>query len=54
MMLNKGTLIANEVALKRVKMLVYNIDRMNIMNTSVISTKGEWLSKIYDSYFDKF
>jgi len=53
MMLNKGTLIANEVALKRVKMLVYNIDRMNIMNTSIISTKGEWLSKIYDSYFDK-
>jgi NOL1/NOP2/sun family putative RNA methylase len=53
MMLNKGTLIANEVALNRVKMLVYNVDRMNIMNTGVTSTKGEWLSKIYDTYFDK-
>jgi 16S rRNA (cytosine1407-C5)-methyltransferase len=53
MMLNKGTLVANEVALNRVKMLVYNVDRMNIMNTGVTSTKGEWLSKIYDTYFDK-
>jgi 16S rRNA (cytosine1407-C5)-methyltransferase len=53
MMLNKGTLIANEVSLNRVKMLVYNTDRLNIMNTAVISTKGEWLSKIYDSHFDK-
>ena len=53
MMLNKGTLIANEVSLNRVKMLVYNTDRLNIMNTAVINTKGEWLSKIYDSHFDK-
>ena len=53
MMLNKGTLIANEISLNRVKMLIYNIDRMNITNAGVLSTKGEWLSKIYDSYFDK-
>jgi 16S rRNA (cytosine1407-C5)-methyltransferase len=53
LMFNQGTLIANEIALNRVKMLVYNVDRMNVMNTGVMSTKGEWLSKIYDSYFDK-
>lgn len=53
MMNNKGTLVANEVSLNRVKMLVYNIDRMNIMNAGVMSSKGEWLSKIYESYFDK-
>ena len=52
-MFNQGTLIANEIALNRVKMLVYNVDRMNVMNTGVMSTKGEWLSKIYNSYFDK-
>jgi len=50
---NKGTLIANEIQLDRVKMLVYNIDRMNLMNAGVIHYKGEWLGKIYSNYFDK-
>ena len=53
MMLNKGILLANEIALDRVKMLVYNIDRMNLMNAGVLHYKGEMLSKIYDDYFDK-
>ena len=53
MMQNKGTLIANEIALDRVKMLVYNIDRMNIMNSGALHYKGEWLSKIYSEHFDK-
>jgi 16S rRNA (cytosine1407-C5)-methyltransferase len=34
-------------------MLVYNIDRMNLMNAGVIHYKGEWLSKIYSEHFDK-
>ncbi len=53
MMRNSGTLIANEIALDRVKMLVYNLDRMNIINSGVVHNKGEWLSKIYNAYFDK-
>lgn len=53
LMNNKGTLIANEIQLDRVKMLVYNIDRMNLVNTGVIHTKGEWLSKYYTDHFDK-
>jgi len=53
MMHNSGTLIANEIALDRVKMLVYNIDRMNIMNAGVVHYKGEWLSKKYNDHFDK-
>jgi 16S rRNA (cytosine1407-C5)-methyltransferase len=53
LMNNRGTLIANEIALDRVKMLVYNLDRMNIVNAGVTHTKGEWLSKIYYDYFDK-
>jgi 16S rRNA (cytosine1407-C5)-methyltransferase len=53
MMLNSGTLVANEAALNRVKMLVYNIDRMNLVNAGVLHGKGELLSKIYFEYFDK-
>lgn len=53
MMNNNGTLIANEIALDRVKMLIYNLDRMNIINAGVTYTKGEWLSKVYSEYFDK-
>jgi 16S rRNA (cytosine1407-C5)-methyltransferase len=53
MMLNRGTLVANEIALNRVKMLVYNIDRMNLVNAGVLHYKGELLSKIYFEYFDR-
>ena len=53
LMSNRGTLIANEISLDRVKMLVYNLDRMNTMNAGVLHYKGEILSKIYDNYFDK-
>lgn len=53
LMNNRGILIANEVQLDRVKMLVYNIDRMNIINAGAVQYKGEWLSKIYSEYFDK-
>ena len=53
MMNNNGTLIANEISLDRVKMLVFNIDRMNLINAGVIHSKGELLSKIYPDHFDK-
>jgi NOL1/NOP2/sun family putative RNA methylase len=53
MMLNRGTLVANEIALSRVKMLVYNIDRMNLVNVGVLHNKGELLSKTFFEYFDK-
>jgi NOL1/NOP2/sun family putative RNA methylase len=53
LMNNQGTLVANEIQLNRVKMLVYNLDRMNIANAGAIHTKGEWLSKHYSGHFDK-
>lgn len=53
MMKNRGTLIANEIQLSRLKALVHNIERMNIINAGVVHQKGELLSKIYDNYFDK-
>jgi NOL1/NOP2/sun family putative RNA methylase len=53
LMNNEGKLIANEIAIDRTMALVYNLDRMNIINTGVLHFKGEHLSKIYDNYFDK-
>lgn len=52
-MLNKGTIIANEIQMDRMKSLVYNIDRMNQMNAGVLHYKGEQLNTIYNEYFDK-
>ena len=53
MMQNSGTLIVNEIQLDRIKALIYNLDRLNIINTGVIHSKGEILSRYYQDYFDK-
>ncbi|OGU34895.1 MAG: hypothetical protein A2068_12380 [Ignavibacteria bacterium GWB2_35_6b] len=50
---NRGTLIANEPNLQRVKALIYNLDRLSFVNLAVIKDKGELLSKFYENYFDK-
>ncbi len=50
---NKGTIVANEIQLDRLKSLVHNIDRMNQMNVGVTHFKGEQLNTIYNDYFDK-
>ena len=53
MMNNTGTLIANEIQQSRISMLVYNIDRINLINTAVTHNRGEWLSRYFTEYFDK-
>ena len=53
MMKNKGTLVANEPSTTRIKSLVFNLDKMNRLNMGVVKFKGEFLSKLYDNYFDK-
>ena len=53
LMNNKGTLVANEISLERMKSLIFNLDKINAMNTGVLKGKGELLSKVYDNYFDK-
>ena len=53
LMSNKGTLIVNDIQLDRIKALVYNLDRLNMVNTGVIHSKGEILSKYFQNYFDK-
>ena len=53
LMKNKGKLVVNEVQIDRIKALVFNLDKMNFLNYGVLNSKGEILSKYYDSYFDK-
>jgi 16S rRNA (cytosine1407-C5)-methyltransferase len=53
MMDNKGVLIANELEMDRIKALVFNLDKMNFLNYGVVNSRGEILSKYYNSYFDK-
>ncbi len=53
LMNNSGTLYANESNLERLKTLVYNLDRMNLVNLGVIRHRGEKLSKVFNSSFDK-
>jgi 16S rRNA (cytosine1407-C5)-methyltransferase len=50
---NRGTLYANESNLDRIKMLVHNLDRMNLVNLGVIKHRGEKLSKIFENLFTK-
>jgi 16S rRNA (cytosine1407-C5)-methyltransferase len=53
MMGNKGTLIANEISMDRLKSLVYNVDKMNLVNVGILNGKGELISKTFSNYFDK-
>ncbi len=53
LMNNRGILISNEIQNDRLRMLVFNIERMNLVNTGVIHSKGELLSKVYADHFDK-
>jgi len=53
MMKNKGTFYANEISLERMKGLVFNVDKLNLVNMGIIFHKGELLSKVFEKYFDK-
>lgn len=49
----EGTLLVNEVDNERIKSLVFNLERMNVINSAVIHSKGEVLIKIYEEHFTK-
>lgn len=53
MMNNKGTLYINESNVGRTRSLAHNIDKLNIINSGMIVSKGELLSKHFDAFFDK-
>ncbi|MBI9071417.1 MAG: RsmB/NOP family class I SAM-dependent RNA methyltransferase [Melioribacteraceae bacterium] len=53
LMNNKGTLYVNESNLDRIKGLIFNLDKLNLVNVGAIKHKGELLSKLFENYFDK-
>jgi len=53
LMENKGTLISNDISLDRLRVLMYNIDKMKVVNAGVLNKKGELLSAYFDEYFDR-
>ncbi|MCX7797085.1 MAG: RsmB/NOP family class I SAM-dependent RNA methyltransferase [Melioribacter sp.] len=53
LMNNKGTLIANDFSLDRLRVLMFNIDKMNSLNVGILNKRGELLSKYFENYFDK-
>ncbi|MBI5731111.1 MAG: RsmB/NOP family class I SAM-dependent RNA methyltransferase [Ignavibacteriales bacterium] len=53
LMNNHGTLIANEISVDRLKSLVFNVDKMSLVNVGILHGKGELLSRQFENRFDK-
>lgn len=53
MMENTGMLVLNEVQGDRLRTLSFNVERTNVYNAGIIQSKGEWLGRYYQNYFDK-
>ena len=53
LMNNRGTLIANEISVDRLKSLVFNVDKMSLVNVGILHGKGELLSRQFENCFDK-
>jgi len=52
-MQNSGVLVANEIQGDRIGSLMYNFERLGILNFGVIHQSGEWLPPYFGEYFDK-
>lgn len=53
LMHKRGTLIANEPNISRLKALAHNVDKMTSVNIGISKLKGELISKYLDGFFDK-
>ncbi len=53
MMGNRGVLVANDVSVKRLRSLIFNLRRMGVANTAVIRSFGEQLGNLYFETFDR-
>jgi 16S rRNA (cytosine1407-C5)-methyltransferase len=53
MMGNSGTLYVNEPSIGRTKALAHNLDKLNVLNAGMLTSKGELISKYFNNYFDK-
>lgn len=53
MMANTGLIVANDISVRRLKALIYNIERMGVLNTAVICQIGQSLGYLMPNYFDR-
>lgn len=53
LMANRGVLVANDVSMKRVRSLIFNLRRMGVANAAVIRSFGEQLGNLYFETFDR-
>ncbi len=53
LMNNNGFLLANEISLERIKALMFNIDRLGVLNTTISNYDGIRISNLFQNYFDK-
>ncbi|MFN4110962.1 MAG: hypothetical protein ACK4G1_01705 [Ignavibacteria bacterium] len=50
---NQGFILSNEISLDRTKALMFNIDRLGILNITISNYDGISLSSLFHNYFDK-
>jgi len=50
---NEGFILSNEISLDRTKALMFNIDRLGILNITISNYDGIRLSSLFHNYFDK-
>ncbi|HOP31959.1 MAG TPA: RsmB/NOP family class I SAM-dependent RNA methyltransferase [Candidatus Hydrothermia bacterium] len=53
MMKNRGTIVANDIDVERIKALSNNIDRMGVLNTIIIHEQGCRFGQLFPDAFDK-
>ncbi len=53
MMNNEGFILANEISLDRIKALMFNVDRLGILNTTISNNDGIRIANLFPDYFDK-
>lgn len=53
LMNNSGFILANEISMDRIKALMFNVDRLGILNTTISNFDGMRLSNYFLNYFDK-
>ncbi len=48
---NRGVIVANDVSIPRIRALIYNLDRMGVINTVVTSIDGRRFGRLLPGYF---
>jgi len=52
-MQNKGTIVANDISINRIRALCSNLDRLGVMNTIVTKMDGKRFGRLIPNFFDR-